>query len=153
MQAILPLAGKGTRRWCMLTEPQKRTFITIRALAASPLMMGGDLPSLDERSLALITNKYMLQCNQNGVMGRLVYRKNGIDAWGAAEKGTDKRGWIGIFNRTDKPQKVRLRFADLGLKSPGQLHTKIIWGDSWFMIGGNNTIPAHDVVFLQYEYK
>ena len=49
------------------------TFITLRALSASPLMVGGDLPTMDEFSLRLITNAEMIACNQNGVMGRLVY--------------------------------------------------------------------------------
>ena len=149
----IALAGKGTRRRCTLTKDQKRTFITMRAMAASPLMMGGDLPSLDEESLALITNRHMLQCNQNGVMGRLIYRENGIDVWSTPERGTTDRGWIGIFNRTDEPQEVRLRFSDLGLRSPDQLNTKMLWSGSSFMIGGRNRIPAHGVVFIQYESR
>lgn len=85
-------------------------------------------------------------------MGRLIYRSHGIDVWSTPEKGTTERGWIGIFNQTDRPQQVRLRFADLGLKSPDRLSTKMIWKGTMFVIHAYNTIPAHDVVFLRYEY-
>jgi alpha-galactosidase len=50
-------------RWFQLNPDQMRTFITMRALSALPLMMGGDLPSLDAFSLQLITNDDMLACN------------------------------------------------------------------------------------------
>jgi hypothetical protein len=39
------LAGLGNTRMSNFTHAQMRTFITMRALAASPLMMGGDLPT------------------------------------------------------------------------------------------------------------
>ena len=73
----IALAGKGVHRVCQLTKPQMETFITMRALAASPLMMGGDLPSLDDFALKLITDREMLACNQNGVMGSLVVDEGG----------------------------------------------------------------------------
>ena len=72
------LAGKGWHRWSDFTRDQMYTFITMRALAASPLMMGGDLPTLDDFSLELITNKEMIACNQNGVMGKLIYLQGRI---------------------------------------------------------------------------
>lgn len=89
------------------------TFITMRALAASPLMIGGDLVTLDEFSLQLITNKQMITCNQNGVMGSLVYDKDGIEVWNTPKKGTD-HGWIGVFNRNDRSTSVQLSLISLG---------------------------------------
>ena len=64
----------------------------MRALAASPLMMGGDLPSLDDFALKLITDQEMLACNQNGVMGSLVVDEGGWKL-GASLK---RELWIGV---------------------------------------------------------
>lgn len=75
------LSGKGHERMSGLSVNQKYTFITIRALAASPLFMGGDLPSSDEFSIDLITNEGMLECNQNGISGSRVYAESGIEVW------------------------------------------------------------------------
>lgn len=43
----------------------------MRALAASPLMIGGDLPTMDDYSFKLLTNRDMIMCNQNGKWGNL----------------------------------------------------------------------------------
>lgn len=90
------------------------TFITLRALSASPLMVGGDLPTMDGFSLRRLTDPDMLACNQNGVMGKLVSAKDGIEVWQTPEKGQKKRGWVGVFNRTDRLKAVTLTPALLG---------------------------------------
>jgi hypothetical protein len=91
--------GKGSRRMSGLNSPQKRTFMTMRALAASPLMMGGNLPGTDEESFALLTDPEMLACNQNGVMGKLVTYTDWTSTWRTPHRSTPRAGWFGIFNR------------------------------------------------------
>ncbi len=120
------LSGKGYERMSQLTRDQQYTFITMRALAASPLFMGGDLPTTDDFSFALLTDSAMLACNQNGVVGRLIYDAGGIEIWRAPERGAG--GWLGIFNRTTEQRAVALTGADLGLP-PGPLHLRDIWRD------------------------
>ena len=63
------------------SKDEKYTFITLRALSASPLIMGGDLPTSDQSSFDLLTNKKMLACNQNGIVGKLLSAKDGIEIW------------------------------------------------------------------------
>ncbi|MBT7171960.1 MAG: glycoside hydrolase family 27 protein, partial [Phycisphaerales bacterium] len=86
------LAGKGNVRWSELTKPQHITFITMRALSASPLMIGGDLPTMDEFSFSLLTDKEMIACNQNGVMGTLKYEQAGVETWVTPKKGSKTAG-------------------------------------------------------------
>jgi len=149
------LAGKGYQRWCQLTKPQKCTFITIRVLAASPLMFGGDLPTLDNHSLKLITNKDMIACNQNGVMGRLVGESRGVEIWNAPQKGAKRAGWIGVFNRTDQANTVTLTLDLLDLKRSGPLTCRDIWGDETFILTAQTApkivIEPNGVIFLRYE--
>ncbi|WP_439130880.1 glycoside hydrolase family 27 protein [Polaribacter sp.] len=120
------LAGKGWTRQSDLTKDQMYTFITMRALAASPLMMGGDLPTLEDFSLELITNPEVIACNQNGVMGSLIMEKDGIEIWKTPKKGTSE-GWIGIFNRSEKPQFVSLQMKDLAFQDSRKLYD--IWAE------------------------
>jgi len=68
-------------------------------------MMGGDLPTLDDFSLKLITNKDVIECNQNGVMGSLKLKNEGMEVW-ATPKQNSSDLWVGIFNRTDSPLQV-----------------------------------------------
>jgi len=131
------LAGKGFNRKSKFTKDQMYTFITLRALSASPLMMGGDLPTLDDFSFKLITNKDVLECNQNGVMGSLVYDTGGIEIW-KAPKQNSKDGWIGIFNRMEEINSISLKHENLGLDAAESYKFHDVW---------NN----HEVSMLDFE--
>ena len=141
------LAGKGWTRQSKFTKDQMYTFITLRALSASPLMMGGDLPTLDDFSLELITNKEVMACNQNGVMGELVYEKEGIEIWKTQEQKSDA-GWIGIFNRNETNKDVSLSHKDLTIDTSKIV--KNIWQDKTIKEVKDVRVNANGVVFLRY---
>lgn len=143
------LSGKGFNRWSEFTDDQMYTFITLRALSASPLMMGGDLPTLDDFSLKLITDKDVLECNQNGVMGSLVFDADGIEVWNTPKKNSSD-GWVGIFNRTNDVKSISLNYEDLGLETRESTELFDIWmgkeiSSLYF------SINPHGVVFMKYS--
>ena len=142
------LSGKGFTRRCEFTEDQMYTFITLRALSVSPLMMGGDLPTLDDFSLRLITDKNVLECNQNGVMGHLVYDADGIEIWNTPNKNSEG-GWIGIFNRTPEVNKISLKVEDLGLAANQNYGFEDLWMDKEIS-SLNLSVNPNGVVFLKY---
>jgi len=151
----IALSGKGTRRWCQLNEAQKRTFITLRALAASPLMVGGDLPTVDAHSLDLLTNPEMLACNQNGVMGELLFERDEMEVWRALEKGKGNAGWVGIFNRSLKAQSFVLTPAVLDLHTSVAVETLDIWHNKKIFLNKARShlvqIEGCDVLFLRFK--
>jgi hypothetical protein len=64
-------------------------------------MFGGDLPSNDEFTLALITNKDVLNVNQNSINNRQLFRDDDLIAWTADDpKNGDK--YLALFNATDQ---------------------------------------------------
>jgi hypothetical protein len=125
------------------------TFITMRALAASPLMMGGDLPSLDDFSLKLLTNPQMIAYNQNGVMGTLISEKDGIEVW-KTNKRNSQNGWIGIFNRTGVKKDIEISKKQLCLGNIKGISIFDVWGNTTIQ-EGKSTIPPHGVLFLEYS--
>lgn len=159
------LAGFGHTRESMLSEPLKRQFITQRALAASPLFIGGDLPTMDGYSLKLLTNENMLACNQNGVMGVNTYSNNGIEIYQAQRKDEVGKGWIGVFNRNkSKAFEGTLTKAELGLvlqtngyktiENPNSISAFDIWNNQQLSItkdGITVKIPADDVLFFSFS--
>nr|WP_273387693.1 glycoside hydrolase family 27 protein [Cohnella zeiphila] len=148
------LSGKGHERMSGLSANQKRTFITIRALAASPLFMGGDLPTSDEFSISLITNPDILACNQNGVMGFRAHEDKGIEVWKTPGRSDTGAGWIGIFNRTTETQKVRLKLGQLALNNSGATSIRSIWPTpSHKLLNGvlSAEIEGDGVLFLHYQ--
>ncbi|MDI1248994.1 MAG: glycoside hydrolase family 27 protein [Lacunisphaera sp.] len=153
-KAAVRLAGKGYRRWSQYSHDQMFTFITLRALSASPLMIGGDLPTLDGFSLRLITDPDMLACNQNGVMGKLISAQDGLEVWLAPEKRRPDKGWIGVFNRTDQVKRVTLTKSFLGLTNDATLYN--IWrGRKEHKVTASSAteldISPDGVLFLRFE--
>ena len=146
------LAGKGFNRWSKFTKDQMYTFITLRALAASPLMMGGDLPTLDDFSLKLITDKNLLKCNQNGVMGHLVYEANGIEIWNTPQKNSEN-GWLGIFNRTSEKKSIVVLLNQLGLSTNANYMLKDVWKNDEILPGKSIDINPNGVCFIKYVKK
>jgi alpha-galactosidase len=140
---------------CKFTDDQKRSFMLQRALAASPLIAGGVLYSMDEFSLSLLTNKDILECNQNGVIGKLANRLDKIDIWKTTVKSLKDEGWIGVFNRDkDNEATVDLSLEDLGLNPDNKYKMEELWSgeelkDDIFSF----TIPADGCVFLKYKDK
>ena len=146
------LAGKGFNRWSNFTKDQMYTFITLRALAASPLMVGGDLPTLDDFSLKLITDKNLLKCNQNGVMGHLVYEADGIEIWNTPQKNSEN-GWLGIFNRTSGKKSIVVLLNELGLSTNANYMLKDIWKNDEILPGKSIDINPNGVCFIKYVKK
>lgn len=148
------LAGNGYRRWQEFSQDQMFTFITLRALSASPLMIGGDLPTLDGFSLRLITDPDMLACNQNGVMGKRVSQNDGVEVWITPEKGQTKKGWVGIFNRTDRLKTFTLNPKNIGLTANAKAYN--VWkGRKVYKVATDSPIEIDinpdGVTFLRYE--
>ena len=144
----IALAGKGVRRRCQLNSDQMETFITMRAMAASPLMMGGDLPSLDTFSLNLITDTDMLACNQNGVMGSLIYAKENIEVWKSEKRDSLEAAWVAVFNRSEAVKTFVLSATTLGLKESPSIRLRNIWKKSKLDLNGRIKIPANGVIFI-----
>jgi len=149
-------------RQSLFTKEQMLTFITQRALAASPLFIGGDLLTMDNFSYSLLTNIDMLACNQNGVMGVNVYRAGNLDVWFTPDKEEPGKGWVGIFNRTTSNRKVELSKDDLGftiyedsynvVENPNAYKVKDIWDGKEFIMDRDHQffVPANGVVFLEF---
>jgi hypothetical protein len=152
-------------RLSRLNKEQMKTFITQRALAASPLIIGGDLLTMDDFSYRLLTNREMLACNQNGVMGVNVYRAGNIDVWMSPHKTDPRKGWIGIFNRSKAARKVTLNKQDLGLvafeasynltAARHSFRLEDIWSGEIVTIEDKQTfsLPAEGAVFLKFEMQ
>ncbi|OPZ82186.1 MAG: Alpha-galactosidase A precursor [bacterium ADurb.Bin429] len=145
--------GRGSRRMSGLNEPQKRTFMTMRALAASPLFMGGNLPGTDDYSFQLLTDPEMLACNQNGVTGRLVTYTDWTSTWKTPHRTQPDSGWFGIFNRDgEHPREITVDAAVLGISLNSRLDD--IWnrrdlGDLASPL--RLTLPPDEVLFVRYQ--
>jgi len=152
-------ATRGYERQDYFTYEQKKTFITQRAMAASPLFMGGSLISSPKIVFELITNSDMLACNQNGITGELIKRvsdySSKVDIWRTPHKIIKNEGWIGVFNRNEYMEIIKFDKEELGLDKSLSYNLYDIWEKRIIPDGENFIfeIPSDGVVFINYKLK
>jgi alpha-L-rhamnosidase len=139
---------------CKFTPGQKRTFMLQRAMAASPLIAGGVLYSMDNYSISLLTHADILACDQNGVVGKLAFRTDKTDVWKTTDNNDPDKGWIGIFNRDGKnPHTIQLNLKELGLDTASDYELKELWSQTDVQQADpvSFTIGSDDCIFLSYK--
>lgn len=110
-------AERGEPRQDRLTPEERRTLLTLWVMARSPLMFGGDLPTSDPATIALLTNTGVLEILRSSSENRELLREGPLAVWGAAGEGCR---YVGVFNTGEDPLDRALDTRALGLGSaPG----------------------------------
>lgn len=139
----------------LFTFSQKKSFLTQRAIAASPLIMGGSLTKSEEYNYDLITNEGMLECNQNGITGTVILEDSAssVFVWGTDHRLEINAGWVGVFNRSLNTIKYRISKENLGLKKNIDYKLTNVWDESTIEDSDKFSfiIPPDDVVFIKYQ--
>lgn len=135
-------AERGDDRHTRFTADESQTLMTLWSIAQSPLMFGGDLPSNDPATLALITNDDVLRVNQSSTASRQVQAMGDTVVWTSDDtRGGSKN--IALFNVSDKESiTVRAAWSELGISKPRKVR------DLW--TGREQPAPADRIgVFLR----
>lgn len=96
-------AERGQPRSTAFTKDEQYTLMTLFSIFRSPLMFGGDLPSNDDFTLSLITNKDVLAVNQYSSNNKQLFRNNDLIAWVADDPKTGDK-YLALFNASDRKQ-------------------------------------------------
>ncbi len=104
-----PHPGKDQARATSYTHEEQRTEITLWAISRSPMILGANLTRLDDFTRSLITNKEVLDLNQNAVESKPgLTPDRGADAkdfvqryWYARTGGPHPQQYIAVFNLAD----------------------------------------------------
>ena len=108
-------AERGEDRMTRFTRVEQRTLMSLWSIAQSPLMFGGDLPSNDEFTLALISNDEVLAVDQRGAHGRAFAEGGPSVVWIADAVDSDAK-YVGVFNWGDGGAiDIRVDWRALGL--------------------------------------
>lgn len=138
-------AERGDDRRSRFTREEQRTLLTLWCIARSPLMFGGDLPSTDESTLALITNDEVLAVNQRATASRELFSRGDQIAW-VSEAPDGKSKYLAAFNVGDQGvAQIRVNWSELGLPEVCQLRD--LWERKQMgpVRGGHVfAVPSHD---------
>lgn len=148
------LCGKGWKRSCELSLNHKRSFITQRAMACSPLFAGGDLTTLPQEDIELLTDPSVLACNRNGICGKLVYMAGDVQVWRVVSRIHRGAGWLGVFNRNPAGGRETIKLTHEALRLSPKTRLKDVWNNQNPGVLGDApvlTIGSDGVVFIEYE--
>ena len=144
MLRLTDKAGKGTPT--KFTPDEQRTMMTLWSIFRSPLIFGGDLPSNDAATTALITNDEVIAVNQHSTGAREVLGRDSIRVWRADVPGSSDR-YLAVFNLDSRQRDISLALKDVGLMSP-RADVRDLWAraDLGAMEILRISLPAHGSV-------
>jgi hypothetical protein len=152
---MLPLGRIGIRaevgndRRSNFTPDEQRTLMTLWAIFRSPLMMGGDLPSNDASTLALLTNRDVLRVNQHSTGNRPVIVDPQKALWVAETESKDGY-YMAVFNLGESPATYQYSWKDLGFSGPAY-RVRDLWSHRDLGRAGvlKVTLPQHGAALFQ----
>ena len=97
-----------------LSDTEKKTAITIWAMANAPLYLGGDLTQLDALAKSAFTNDELLAVDQSGHPA--IQKTGGFHPVWIADAG-DGDYYVALYNFTAFPDRVDVRWSDLGFRN------------------------------------
>lgn len=132
-----------------MTPMEYRSHMSLWALLAAPLLAGNDLTRMTPETLAILTNREVLAIDQDraGQQGDRVHAEGPLEVWAKPLSGGAKA--VGLFNLSDQPSYVEVKFAEVGVK--GAVKTRDIWAakDLGSLKGYRTLVAAHGVVLLR----
>ena len=133
-----------------LTPDEQYTHMSLWCLLNAPLLLGCDLTQLDDFTLNLLTNDEVLSVNQDprGEPAKRLMRDGMKEVWGKTMADGSKA--VGLFNRSQAPDRVTVQWQALGLTGPQQVRD--LWRQKdQGMFEGHFTakVPRHGVVLIK----
>ncbi len=96
------------------THDEQQTLLSLWCMARSPLIVGGDLRSLDDWTLDLLTNDEVLAINQTSRNNQPHFLADNQRIWTAEGKDCH---YLALFNTSDKPETIGFNLSRIGFKS------------------------------------
>ena len=108
---------RGEDRMTRLTRDEQYSLMTFFAIFKSPLMFGGDMPSNDELTLSLLTNKEVLKMHRESAGVKQIYHENGKVAVTSKNPKTGET-YLALFNISDQkePVNIGVELSKLGIE-------------------------------------
>ncbi|MCO7127892.1 glycoside hydrolase family 27 protein [Sporolactobacillus shoreicorticis] len=114
---IRSVEGPGGDRMTRFTKDEQKTMLALWCLMQSPLIIGSELPDLDDWTLSLITNSDLLAMNNEITEKYQLYRDDKLIVW-QAESPTYI--YYGLFNVSNRPLQLSIeQLQKFGVRDKG----------------------------------
>lgn len=145
------LAGSGEKkRKTPFTPNEQYTQVSMWSLISAPLILSGDMTTLDPFTLSLLTNDEVIAVDQDALVkaARRVAKVGETEVWA---KPLEDGGWaVGLFNLAEDEGPVRVTWKDLRLS--GRRRVRDLWRQKnlgTFSGSFVAKVPRHGVVLIK----
>lgn len=138
--------GFGNERLTNFTGDEQKTMMTLWCMTGSPLMLGAELPKLDEWTLELLTNPLVLDLLKAAEHAEEYYRNKDMIIWKSTETNSGKTN-LALFNISDSDIAFTLNSCIKEWKGT----TTDLWNKQNIDNDATLSIPAHGVLLLQTD--
>ena len=135
-----------------LTLDERKTQMSLWALAASPFILGTDLTNLDPGDLALLKNTDVLAVDQDAIDASRIANANGQQVFAKTEPNGD--AIVGLFNTSGtRHRSISTSAATLGLPAGTDYLVKDLWSHQSTETTGviSTSVASHAVGALPGE--
>jgi hypothetical protein len=107
------------------TLDEQQTVMTLWSIFRSPLMFGGDLPSNDAATTALITNEEVLEVNQHSHGGHQALDRGNLRVW-VADSAKPGEKYVALFNLGETTRDFTVGWSEVGISSH-EMDVRDLW--------------------------
>lgn len=129
-----------------LNEEENKLHFSLWSMVAAPLILGNDLAAMDERTLAIITNKEVIAVDQDpmGKAGDRVWSIGELELWSRPLSGG--RMAVALFNRGNGVNTMTAKLSDVGWT--GSAKVRDVWAHADLPTASDTIqadVPRHGV--------
>jgi hypothetical protein len=136
-----------------LTPAERKTQLSLWALASAPLILGADLTHLNKQDLKLLKNKSIIAVDQDGIAAKRFVNSSKRQVFAKMEPNGD--AIVGLFNISKKTEKVSIQASTVGLPVDEDGYSLAnLWTGKMKKIGDGTisaTVPSHGVVLYRVK--
>jgi len=112
-----------------LTDSQNRVHMSLWAISGAPLLVGADLTTLSDATLATLTNPDVLAVDQDSLglqAVKVASFGDGLEVWSKALSTPGERAVL-LLNRTDDAASIPVHWTELGLSDASPATVRDLW--------------------------
>lgn len=145
--------GFGQVRKTNFTLEEQRTMMSLWSIFRSPMMIGANLPDLDEETLALLKQPILLELLHQGRGARQIRREEDAVVWLSTHQ-EKKKAYLALFNLKEEESSIILNEHEIDLIGRDvQIISEERYSEAWSAKKEplTATIPAHGVKLFIIE--
>lgn len=143
-----------------MTYDEDKAHFSMWCMMVSPLLAGNDLTTMSDETLGILTNKEMIEINQDPLFyqARRLRDDGDLEVWAKPMKDTMSGDIaVALLNRSETPQKISFGLEEVGLVPEAGYTMRDVWEKKDYVMtkDGKQTfdVKPHSVVVLRIKGK